>query len=251
MSLTTKCRFLPKVEALEVRCLPSVTLLQDTFQTDKNPNGGGWNDVNHDLAGRQSGLLAPLPYVESIATGAGGALDNLTQVNNPAVPNALRLADQPSANQTFTFVSLERNFAADGLGIQQLHVEIDPLGLGSSSAADHWAAVVFGAAPGSFVISSGTGVLVRANGDYELFDRNKEVSTGNVGAKLTAGQFYTIDFTIAAATGQFMLAIDGKQLFTGSHGGAYSKGYITLEDFTGSGEAGMQADYFQQSAIGL
>jgi len=221
----------------------SATLLQDTFHTNVNPAGGGWNDVNHDLVARQTGLVATVPYVESIATGAGGALDQLTQVNNPALPNTLRLADEPSVKQTFTYVSLERDFGADGLSMQHLHVNIDPLGPGSESAADHWAAVVFGAAPGSFVISSGTGVLVRANGEYELWSNNTEVSSGFVAAKQTPGQFYSIDFAINAATGQFTLSIDGKQIFTGTRG-AYSSNYITLEDFTGSNEAGVQADCF-------
>jgi hypothetical protein len=221
----------------------SATLLQDTFHTNVNPAGAGWNEVNHGLASRQSGLLATVPYVESIATGAGGALDQLTQVNNPALPDTLRLADEPAANQTFTFVSLDRDFGADGLSMQHLHVDIDPLGPGSGSAADHWAAVVFGAAPGSFVISSGTGVLVRANGEYELWSNNVEVSSGFVAAKQTPGQFYSIDFSINAATGHFTLSIDGEQVYTGSHG-PYSSNYITLEDFTGSNEAGVQADYF-------
>lgn len=226
----------------------SATLLNDTFQTNVNPQGGGWNDVNYDLAGRQSGLLAPVPYVESIATGTGGKMDQLTQVNNPALPDTLRLADQPSAKQTFTYVSLERDFGADGLSMQQLHVAIDPLGPTSGSAADHWAAVVFGATPGSFVVSSGTGVLVRANGDYELWDSSKEVSSGSVGAKKSAGHFYSIDFTLNAASGRFTLSIDDKQIFTGSHG-AYSSNYVTLEDFTGSNEAGVQADYFADLTV--
>jgi hypothetical protein len=221
----------------------SATLLHDTFHTNVNPAGGGWNDVNHGLAGRQSGLVATVSYVESIATGAGGAFDQLTQVNNPALPNTLRLANQPSVNQSFTYVSLDRDFGADGLSMQHLHVNIDPLGPGSGSPADHWAAVVFGDAPGSFVISPGTGVLVRANGEYELWSNNKEVSSGFVAAKRTPGQFYSIDFAINAATGQFTLSIDGKQVFAGSHG-AYSTNYVTLEDFTGGNEAGIQADYF-------
>jgi hypothetical protein len=250
MSIVAKLRVRPDLEVLEDRCTPSVTLLQDTFQTPANPGGGGWNDVNHALASRQSGLLAPTPYDESIATGAGGAFDSLTQVNNPALPDTLRLADKPSAGQTFMFVSLQRDFGADGLSMQHLHVAIDPLGPGSGSAADHWAAVVFGAPPGSFVISPGTGVLVRANGDYELFDDNNPVSGGNVGAKQTPGQFYTIDFTINAATGQYTLAIDGRQVFTGSHGGgAYGSNFVTLEDFTGSNEAGVQADYFAHLSV--
>jgi Right handed beta helix region len=235
-------RLRSNLDALECRCLLSATLLADTFHTNANPQGGGWNDVNHGLAARQSGSVAPVSYVESIATGAGGNLDQLTRVNNPALPNTLRLATEPSANQTFTFVSLDRDFAADGLSMQHLHVDIAPLGPRSGSAADHWAAVVFGAAPGSFVISPGTGVLVRANGEYELWSNNTELTSGFVTAK-PAGQSYAIDFAINPASGQFTLSIGGKAIFTSTHG-AYSTNYVTLEDFTGSGEAGVQADYF-------
>jgi hypothetical protein len=90
-----------QLEALENRCLLSAPFLQDSFQTGVNPNGSGWNDVNHDLTGgRQTGTLAPISYVESIATVAGGAFDDLTQVNNPALPNTLRLENQPAAGQS-------------------------------------------------------------------------------------------------------------------------------------------------------
>jgi hypothetical protein len=250
MSFVRKPRVCPNLEILEQRCLPSVTLLQDTFQTGANPNGGGWNDVNHALASRQSGLLAPTPYVESIATGAGGAFDNLTQVNNPALPDTLRLANRTSTHQFFTFVSPQSDFGADGMSMQHLHVAVDPLGPGSSSAADHWAAVVFGAAPGSFVNSSGTGVLVRNTGGYGLFDDGHLVSTGNIGAKQSSDQFYTIDFTIDPANGHFTLDIDGRQIFTGRHGGgAYGSNFVTLENFTGGKEAGVQTDYFADLSV--
>jgi hypothetical protein len=241
--------FRPFLEALEGRCLPSVTLFQDSFQTAANPLGGGWNDINHAIATRQSGPLAPIPYLESDVTASGGAFDDLTQVNNLAVPNTLRLATQPLAGQSFTFVTPAQNFGAFGLSVQHLQVAIDPLGPGSSSATDHWAAVVFGAAPGSFVAGTGTGVLVRDSGEYELWDRGNLVSFGQLGAKTNAKQFYTIDFFITTSTGQFTLSIDGKQIFTGNHDGAYTTNYVTLEDFTNSPDAGTQVDYFADLSI--
>jgi parallel beta helix pectate lyase-like protein len=231
------------VELLEARTLPSATLLKDTFQTAKNPKGGGWNDVNFSLASRQTGLLSPLTYVESVATGAGGSLDSLTQVNNPFQPNTLRLADEPRAGEGFTFVSLDRDFGADGLSLQQLQVSIDPLGPGSTSAADHWAAIVFGAQPGTSVNGAGTGLLVRSTGEYELWDTSKEIASGNIGSKKSASQSYAIVFTINAATGAFAVSINGKQIATGNHG-AYGPNFVTLEDYTGGNVAGTQADYF-------
>jgi hypothetical protein len=86
------------LEALEDRALPSTLLFQDGFTTDVNPSAGGWNDINHAIdTARQGGLLAQTAYLEPAATATGGAFDTLTQVNNPALPNTLLLADQPAA----------------------------------------------------------------------------------------------------------------------------------------------------------
>src|SRR5262249_9465010 len=173
--------FRPCLDALETRTVPSTLLSQDTFNTDANPNGDGWYDVNHAYdTGRQSGLIAPAPYLEPDATAAGGPFDNLTQVNNPGLPNTLLLATEPAAGQGFTYVFPVQNFAASGLSVQHLHVDIDPLGPASSPSSDHWAALVFGTTPGSFIIGNGTGVLVRHSGEYELWDRGTLVNRGNV-----------------------------------------------------------------------
>jgi hypothetical protein len=245
-----RVRFVPQLESLELRALPSALLFQDTFNTDANPNGDGWYDVNHAFdTGRQSGLLAPLPYLEPDATAAGGPADNLTQVNNPGFRDTLLLANDPGAGHNFTYVWPDQNFAADGLSVTHLQVAIDPLGPGSSPSTDHWAALVFGTTPGSFIIGAGTGVLVRDSGEYELWDRGTLVSSGNVGAKTTPKQLYAVDFAITPSTGQFILSIDGQQLFTGSHGGAYTTNYVTLEDYTTTNDTGVMVDYFDHLVV--
>jgi hypothetical protein len=245
-----RIRFVPRLESLEARALPSALLFQDTFNTDVNPNGDGWYDVNHAYdTTRQSGLLAPIPYLEPDATAAGGPADNLTQVNNPGFPDTLLLANDPAAGHNFTYVWPDQNFAADGLRVQHLQVAIDPLGPGSSSSTDHWAAIVFGTTPGSFIIGAGTGVLVRDSGEYELWDRGTLVNTGNVGAKTNPQQLYSIDFVITPSTGQFTLSIDGQQLFTGSHGGPYTTNYVTLEDYTTASDTGVMVDYFDDLTV--
>jgi hypothetical protein len=237
--------YYPSLEGLEDRRLPS-TLFQDLFNTEPNLNGGGWNDINHGFdAGRQSGLLAPMTYLEADPTAPGGPFDSLTQVNNPVMPESLQLGVEPAAGQSFTSVSPGRAFGSD---VSHIHVAIDPLGPGSASAADHWAAVVFGTTPESFVVGNGTGVLVRDSGEYELWDRGTQVQTGFVGAKTIPQQFYTIDFAIVLGTGQFTLSIDGHQLFTGTHG-RYTTNYVTLEDNTDPTLSGTQLDYFSNLAI--
>lgn len=226
----------------------STLLFRDTFHTDPNPDGDGWFDINHAIAARQSGLVAPRPYLERDATASGGAADYLTQVNNPGLPNTLLLADQPASGQNNTYVSPNQDFGAPGLEVQNLHVAINPLGPGSSPSTDHWAALVFGTMPGASITGTGTGVLVRDTGMYALWDRGTQVSTGNVGAKRDPGQFYTIDFTVIPATSQFTLAIDGQPLFTGTHG-LYTSNYVTLENHTQPTDTGIQLDYFADFSI--
>jgi hypothetical protein len=233
--------------------LPSTLLFHDTFHTPANPNGDGWYDVNHGIydTSRQSGLIEPMPYVEPDATAAGGPYDYLTQVNSPGLPNTLLLATAPGAGKNFTYVSPVQDFAVSGLSMQHLHVAIDPLGPGSAPGTDHWAALVFGTTPGSFIIGNGTGVLVRDSGDYELWDRGTLVNSGNAGAKTSPQQFYAIDFDINPSTGQYTLAINAQQMFTGTHG-RYTTNCVTLEDFgdsTQQGDTAVQVDYFDSLTV--
>jgi hypothetical protein len=229
--------------------VPSALLFGDTFATDVNPDGGGWPDVNHGAdAARQGGVLGPLPYLEQDATASGGPADALTQVNDPAIPNTLLLGDQAAGGQNNAYVSPNQDFAAPGLAVEHLHVAIDPLGPGSSPSTDHWAALVFGTTPGSFVIGAGTGVLVRDTGGYALFDRGTQVSGGNVGPKTDPRQFYAIDFAVEPDTGRFTLSIDGRPLYTGSHG-PYATDYVTLEDHTQPADTGAQTDYFADLSV--
>jgi hypothetical protein len=225
-------------------------LFQDTFTTGSHPAGTGWLDVNHGIYGtsRQGGLIAPIPYLEPDATAAGGPFDSLTQVNSPGLANSLLLATSPVPGQSFTFVSPVQDFAAPGLAVDHLHVAIDPYGPGSTGSTDNWAAAVFGATPGSFIVGNGTGVLVRDGGEYELWDRGTLVNSGFVAAKTSPGQFYSVDFAITPATGQYTLSIDGQALFTGTHG-RYSTDYVTLEALSGSAPRGVQTNYFADLTI--
>jgi hypothetical protein len=234
-----------RLEVLEVRTVPSTLLFQDTFHTAANPTGTGWYDVNHGIYGtaRQTGLLAPIPYTEPDATAAGGSFDYLTQANSPKLPDTLMLATAPASGQPFTSVSPVQDFAASGLSVEHLHVNIDPYGPGSTGGTDNWAALVFGTTPGSFITGPGTGVLVRAGGEYELWDNGTLLNSGFVAVKTSPDQFYAIDFAITPSTGQYTLSIDGQQLFTGTHG-VYTTNSVTLETLSGSTPQGVQRNYF-------
>jgi hypothetical protein len=224
------------------------TLLQDNFTT----TDGGSTKINDQYnSARISGLFAPRTYLEAAPTAADGQYDNLTWVNdtNPSsLPDSLRLAVNPAAGQTFSYVSPNLDLAAPGVSPTRLHVGIDPIGPDSTGASDHWAAVVFGTAPGTFISQGGVGVLVRDVGEYELWDDGALVSSGNVGAKTHPDQFYSIDFVHGSGPGAFTLLIDGHQIYSGT-AAPFATNYVTLEDYTGSGDAGVHTDYFRNLVI--
>jgi hypothetical protein len=221
---------------LESRRLLSTVLFSDSFT---GPNS--W-DINQIASGRQSGQLAPLSFQEPAATAPGGALNYLTQVNNPAVTNTLLMGVQPAAHQTFTYVSPNQDFGDPRYGFDHVHVDVTPLGPASSynPGIDHWAALVFGAPAGSFIIGPGTGVLIRAGGGWQLFDRGVALASGDAGIRSS----YALDFDVTPGTGHFTLSIDGQPRYSGDHGGMYTQNRVTLEDATYTGDPGYQLDYF-------
>jgi hypothetical protein len=240
-------RFRPQVKALEGRLVPS-TLFQDNFITT---DGGSTNVNDQYNTSRITGVFAPRTYLEAAPTATDGQYDNLTWLNdtNPgSLPSSLRLAVDPAAGQTFTYVSPNLDLATPSVSPIRLHVAIDPVGPDSTGASDHWAAVVFGTAPGTFISQGGVGVLVRDVGEYEVWDDGTLVSSGNVGAKTHPDQFYSIDFVHGSGRGAFTLSIDGQPIYSGT-AAAFTTNYVTLEDYTGSGDAGVQTDYFRNLVI--
>jgi hypothetical protein len=214
------------------------TLLLDTYNTDNNPNGDGWYDVNHQYNVRQSGSLAPIDYA-----GNAGYGSYQTQVNNPGFRNTLLFAANPGQ---YIWVSPNHDFVGDAVH-QRLHVEINPQQLQYGDfSTDHWAALVFGTTQGQFIIGTGTGVLVRQSGEYQLWNNGNLDSIGNVGAKPDPDYFYSIDFDANMTTGDYSLKINGNAIFSGSHG-AYSTNYVTLAAYTGDG--GLPVDYLDNLTI--
>jgi glucose/arabinose dehydrogenase len=222
-------------------------LFYDGFNTDHNPTGDAWNDVNHGIQSRQAGLLAPRRYVERPQTAAGGVPGPATQVDNRRLRNTLRLAGLGNLSSNFTYVTPAEDFFRKGLARQHIHVEVDPLGPGSATSAQHWAALVFGDRPGASYSGRGTALRIRDTGAYELWDRGHRLASGHVGARMSASQFYAVDFDVDLLTGAFTLMIDGRRIFGGSHG-AYATNFIALEDLSSSTKAN-QFDYFDDLTI--
>ena len=142
------------------------TLLTDNFTGTGTPNT---LDLNYNLAGRQTGTVAPTTYTLS----PGGNC----QVGNGGEPhdggNVLLCAFGSNA-------ALDRNFnntlSAGGL---KMSFELDPNS--HNNTLDNWGAVTIGSAQAdrnTFVVS-GTphfGILFRANGHIQAFDGGTGVS---------------------------------------------------------------------------
>lgn len=227
-----------------------VTLFADlsSYGTWADPN---FNDINeyYNNSQRQSGIFRQTPYTEAAVTAAGGAYNSLTQINSSNQPNSLLLATDPAHGQGFTWVSPNQDFAAfsaQGVKVTNIMVSIAPLGPGSATSSDHWAALVFGAAAGSVVTNTGTGVLIRNGGTYQVFDKGARVFSGNAGAS----QFYNLDFQINQTSGAYKLLINGNAVYSGTHSGGYlTNNYITLESHNTLSDTGIQNDYFQNLQI--
>ncbi len=134
-------------------------LLSDNFDSEFNE----W-DLNADLDQRQSGTLAPVPYLEGMNTAAGGAGDDLTQVNNDLYPGQLLIIGQGNG------VSPDHNFI-EGTEFS-VEVTMHPGPNFDFNDSLDWSAVIIGStSPNSFVNAhDGLGVLFRNNGLIEVWD---------------------------------------------------------------------------------
>lgn len=141
-------------------------LFTDTFESSET------YDINLEAAsGRQSGVIAPLNYVESAPS------DDQTQVNAADAPGKLRL----EARNNAPTVSPDHNFIEGGTF--SIEFDIDP-GLNDvGGTSDDWTAVVFGATKSKQFVngSDGFGILFRNNGNIQVFDSGAAVYGGNGG----------------------------------------------------------------------
>lgn len=187
-----------------------------TSQTDRN-------DVNFNLAGRQSGPTAPLAYSEyaatAVATGETFAVTTtnggtLSRVDDPLSPGALVLGARGGANFTnaasgdnraggnpsYTYVAPGFNFGSLGNNwTAQFDVNAG-LATTLETSAD-WAGLRFGDTLRGRFINDGTtgegyGILFRRNGGYQLFGgatfTNNNVNTGAVTGTALPGGFFSV-----------------------------------------------------------
>lgn len=216
----------------------------DTFETSTNSS-----DVNFENGERQGGTASVLGYLEDPATATGGALDALTQVNNPDSPGALRLNPQPG--KELVAVSPNHNFVEGGDFTIQFEVQVglnDPTGTSSD-----WAAVVFGAASQNALVnaSDGMGILFRNNGQVEVWDGTTRVYSGD-GEYPGGLPLRSIGVRIDVSTANFVggspatirMIVNDRPVRLGSGAGlehvkasGFRGNFITLEGYASQGNA--------------
>lgn len=184
-----------------------VVVFSDNFNVSAGT--GSTNTANFQInsPGRQSGVTAPLPYVE-VPSGA----DAHHQVF-PIAPHAnfgqpLMVSADSAVNGTS--LSPNANFALAAAGNRNftLGFDIDPNDpRDSTAAANSWIGISFGAASTGVGITDATnhfGVLFRGNGRYQTFDGATNVTVGGGdGDVVTAGggQYTHITASITDADG--------------------------------------------------
>ncbi len=207
----------------------TTNILTDGFQTTV-----GTTDVNSQVITRQTGVLAGTNYSEQAQTVLNGTVDWATQVNNNASrPSSLQLAT--TYGQNFTYVSPAATFFDSQLDTTHLHVDITPVGPGSTDTnptPDNWAGVALGGQAGSLVNAAGvTGLTIRANGAYAIYENGTAVQSGGV----TAASTYGVDFWINPQNGAYTITINGALVpYYGNHtGGSFvSSDTVTLEAYS-------------------
>lgn len=174
----------------------AATLFRDTFDlTNANPNT---QDVNYQIALRQSGTLAPTNYNKGFDAA-------FSQVGNGGASNALLLAGRAAG--LGSAVSINRNFT-NAPGFQEslvIQFDVNPVqvGAGFNQTQNAWVAITFGSSSASrnqFPQNvDGVGILFRGSGLFQAYSAGQIVATGTYDAG-TNDLFHHIKFTVTDAT---------------------------------------------------
>lgn len=178
---------------------PEEILVGDTFDVSVPSH-----DVNFEpMLGRQSGLLAPLDYVELAGTTHGGPTDYQTRLDGSCLvfeptnpPSALRLAT----------VSPRHDFI-EGSEFS-IEFDVDPGANDPGNTSTDWAAIILGSTNGNVSVNAsggGVGILFRNNGNLQVYDGSTPVYDGHgdfPGGHLPYGRFHVrIDVSADAFDG--------------------------------------------------
>jgi hypothetical protein len=208
-----------------------------------NFNASPSNDINSNLAARQSGTAGVVRYLESAATGDDGGIPYYTEIYDDRL--YLWASQGVSPENTWTWVSPDRNFT-DGPTFT-VEFDLDPSVLDPGRTSADWAAIVFGAtAPGQFVnASDGMGILFRSNGQIQVFNgtaaiygsENNPLPAGQIRVRIeVTGQGFsgTAPATVALFVNNTPVALTESEL-TFTRAAGFQGNYLTLQGYAGSG----------------
>ncbi|WP_193215153.1 PEP-CTERM sorting domain-containing protein [Luteolibacter marinus] len=203
---------------------PAVTLLTDDFTVSSNSQ-----DVNQELAGRQTGTLATSTY-----TGYG---------TQHQVGNSTTDVGQPggAANSNFLLLAFNSSFHSDlnvaTLAAGPLTIEFDMYLRGTNPGGNpddtNWGAFALRAAGEVWPIAGGDefGMLVRANGGVQTFQGGNGALPSWDTPGLAMADHWTFTFTNTAGTGS---AFDGSGSQVTVMNGATTLGTISLNQLNQS-----------------
>lgn len=159
---------------------------QTNFSDNFNVSGPS-DDINFEYAaGRQSGLLAPIPYAELTRNAQYGQFDIVTAVGNGSYPGTLYMNPfSPTPNNTDATLAHEFTESASFA----VEVDVNPsVGTGSSD----WVGIAVGAAyphANPDVTVTGFGILFRGNNEISTFIGGVSQPLNNFPATLPAPPF--------------------------------------------------------------
>lgn len=231
--------------SLQVNVAAGVGLAEVLFQDNFDTSGAN-NDVNFEnAAGRQNGSsVGVLPYTEAVATAAGGANDDLTQLTGT------ELSLNPVGGvANWVSVSPNHNFTEGGEF--SVEFDVDPGSNDFDNASGDWVAVVLGASARNMFVnaSDGIGILFRNSGPIQLFDGGAAVygGDGDLPGGLPLSKFHVkinvSTFGFAGTPATVSLFIDGQQARLSANSLSYVKpaglkgNYVTLLGYADAGNA--------------
>lgn len=184
------CRYVLVVLFLSLAA-PSRALL---MLSDNFTPSAGTTNINLDLAQRQGGLLATVPWTEHPLSAAEGTYESwATAINLPGEERLMRLVAMPhSAMSThwqyqgrdavsgWSWASPNHNFTE--YGSWRIEFDADISRDGGDWLVDHWVGMSWGSpGPGGFVIGDWSGFIARKTGWVQLFDSGQLVGQAKVG----------------------------------------------------------------------
>jgi len=220
-------------------------------------------NLGYDL-GRQTGALAPIPWVERAETTAGGTYDAVTVIRHPWGGDDLELM---CTGQSWGSDATKYIWAAPQHDFTEspsftIDFDVDPFAYPSVDGPANWAAVIFGTyVPGTYVTTTqsaygtvtsfGTAFTLTTNGQWTVYDDSKTQASGTVAAPHTGFYHVRVTSEASAFNGSPALIrfyVDGAQVYSYTRTTGFHANYITLSGLS-TATNGYQDHFFDNFTV--